>query len=81
MKLILKNHTEEYAAREIISAHIPKIKIELSDSIPETGDYVVSEVIYKNNAYTYNTTLSYMENLYTYFIDLFHCKILANIPI
>lgn len=55
MILILKNHNEEYAAREIIAAHIPKIKIEISDIIPENGDYVISELIIKDNEYIYST--------------------------
>ena len=57
MYLILKNHNEEYASREMITAHIPKIKIELTDTIPENGDYVISEVIYSNGKYKYTAAL------------------------
>ncbi len=57
MYLILKNHTEEYAAREMITAHIPKIKIEITDKIPEIGDYVISEVIYSDGKYNYTALL------------------------
>ena len=44
MKLILINNNEEYSAREMIAAHIPKIKIEISKTIPAGEDYVVSEI-------------------------------------
>lgn len=67
MKLILKNHDEEYAAREIIGAHIPKIKIELTSIIPDCGDYVVSEVIKKDNSFVYNTFLCLDGKVYTHF--------------
>lgn len=65
MKLILKNHNEEYAAREIIAAHIPKIKIELCHIIPEQGDYVISELIMLDNEYFYKATVFIEEKEYT----------------
>lgn len=57
MHLILKNHLEEYAAREMITAHIPKIKIEVTDTIPENGDCVVSELTVQDSTYKYNAVL------------------------
>lgn len=66
MKLILINHNEEYAAREIISAHIPKIKIEVTDTIPLCGDYVISEVSFKEDIYTYLSTLCMDGKTYTH---------------
>ena len=57
MHLILKNHLEEYAAREMITAHIPKIKIEVTDTIPENGDCVISELIVQDGSYKYNAVL------------------------
>lgn len=57
MHLILKNHPEEYAAREMITAHIPKIKIEVADTIPENGDCVISELIVQDGSYKYNAVL------------------------
>lgn len=57
MKLILKNHTEEYAAREIITAYLPKIKIELCDDIPPEEDYVLSAVSAGGSVCEYSSTL------------------------
>lgn len=66
MKLILINNPEEYAAREMISAHIPKIKIEICDFIPDSEDYIVSEIIKNNDSYSYNSKLQYKSCVYTY---------------
>lgn len=66
MKLILKNHNEEYAAREMISAHIPKIKIELTDIIPSDGDYIISEMLREEEWYVYRTTLFLYGETYSY---------------
>lgn len=66
MKLILLNHNEEYAAREMISAHIPKIKIELTETIPCHGDYLISEVHLKDDMYIYNASLALNDKRYTY---------------
>ncbi len=66
MKLILINHQEEYAAREMITSHIPKLKIEMSEIIPESGDYLVSELICGNDSIVYNTSLVLDGKTYTY---------------
>ncbi len=65
MYLILKNHQEEYAAREMIASHICKAKIEITDVIPETGDYVVSELTEDAGLYTYSCVLSLNSKEYT----------------
>lgn len=52
IKLII-NHAEEYAAREIITAYLPKIKIEVTDSVPAQGDYVQSTVTETNGEFEY----------------------------
>lgn len=57
MKLILKNHTEEYAAREIITSYLPKIKIEITDVFDKTEDYVISTLLENNREYVYDTLL------------------------
>ena len=44
MKLIFRNHNEEYAVKEILTAHIPKIKPDICDEIPEDEDYLLTEV-------------------------------------
>lgn len=62
MKLILINHNEEYAAREMITAYIPKIKIEVTTQIPVSGDYLVSA---KNENSTYCATLFLNGNTYS----------------
>ena len=55
IKLILKNHSEEYAAREMITAHIPKVKIEICDCVPDsTDDYVISSLEIKDGRYICN---------------------------
>ncbi len=66
MKLILINHSEEYAAREMITAHIPKIKIEIADIIPESGDYVVSSLDTSGSIYTYSAVLCLNGKKYEY---------------
>ena len=66
MYLILKNHLEEYAAREMISAHIPKIKIDIIDAIPENGDYVISELVSSENSYIYTAVLVIDSKKYKY---------------
>ncbi len=66
MNLILINHQEEYAAREMVTSHIPKLKIEISEIIPESGDYLVSELNYGNDGVMYNTTLALDGKTYTY---------------
>ena len=53
MKLILKNHTEEYAAREIITSYLPKIKIEIAETVDNSEDYTVSTLLNNNGEYTY----------------------------
>ena len=57
MKLILKNHTEEYAAREIITSYLPKIKIEICDDFVDGEDYVISSLSKANEEYVYDTLL------------------------
>jgi len=66
MKLILINNPEEYAAREMISAHIPKIKIEIAQEIPTDDDYVVSEIIEFSGKYEYTATLFFDGKEYSY---------------
>lgn len=66
MKIILINHNEEYAVREMISAHIPKIKIESDTIIPACGDYLVSEIINTENGINYSTLLSLNGKEYHY---------------
>jgi len=57
MKLILQNHAEEYAAREIITSYLPKIKIEIADSFDKSEDYTVSSLLHNNEEYVYSTLL------------------------
>lgn len=65
IKLILKNHSEEYAAREMITAHIPKVKIEICDFVPDsTEDYVISSLEIKDGSYVYTTVLNLSNKLY-----------------
>jgi len=64
MKLILKNHNEEYSAREIINAHIPKLKIEVCTTAKDGEDSVVSQLIEENGKYTYSTILTLNGNTY-----------------
>ena len=66
MELILRNHCEEYAAREMISAHIPKIKIEITNIVPEIGDYVLSELNEKSGVYIYSAIVRLAEKVYSY---------------
>ena len=58
MKLILRNHQEEYAAREMITSYLPKIKIEVTSSPEDSGDYVISTLHTEGENYTYESTVS-----------------------
>ncbi len=58
MKLILINHKEEYAAREIIAAYIPRIKFEITDIVPEDDDYAISSVKKIGEKFKYKAVLS-----------------------
>ncbi len=57
MKIILKNHNEEYAVREMISAHIPKIKLEVADSFLDNEDYCITELKKEKESYEYQAFL------------------------
>ena len=57
MKLILRNHTEEYAAREIIAAYIPRVKIEVSENAENGEDCAVSEVTENTGVFEYRARL------------------------
>lgn len=57
MKLIFRNHNEEYAVKEILTAHIPKIKPDICDEIPEDEDYLLTEVSKSGNDYYYKCEL------------------------
>lgn len=57
MKLILKNHDEEYAAREIITSYLPKIKIEVCSDFIDDDDYVISTLLKEKGEYIYDTLL------------------------
>ncbi len=65
MKLLLINTPEEYSAREMISAHIPKIKIEITDTIPTDEDYVISEISESDDYYTYTAKLFFKGQLFS----------------
>lgn len=59
MKICLVNHNERYAVCEIAMAYFPHTKFEDADTVPECGDYVVSELSYDGSIYSYITILSY----------------------
>lgn len=54
MFIILKNHSEEYAAREITNAYFPKLKITFSENCPENEDYILSEYAFDGESHTYS---------------------------
>ncbi len=66
MKIILENHNEEYAVREMISAHIPKIKLEVSDTIPSGEDYLYTKLTKEKESYVYSAFLFYDKKEYTF---------------
>ncbi len=66
MKLLLINNPEEYSAREMITAHIPKVKIEIVNSIPADEDYVISEICQESNEYIYKAVLCYNGKIFSY---------------
>ncbi len=59
MKICLINHNERYAVCEIAMAYFPRTKFEDSYAVPQSGDYVVSELREKGGMYHYITYLSF----------------------
>jgi len=57
MKLIFRNHNEEYAVKEMLTAHIPKIKPDICDEIPADEDYLFTEVSKSGDDFFYNCEL------------------------
>lgn len=53
MKIIIKNHCEEYALREIIYAIFPKEKLEFTSEIPMSDDYIFSQYIHEQGVHKY----------------------------
>ena len=53
MKVLLLNHNEEYAVREMIGAFFPKIQIEYVSTIPQGDDFILSEYVYSQNNHTF----------------------------
>ncbi len=58
MKVILIDHKEEYAIREIINAFFPKMSIEFVLDIPGDEDYVLSQHIQNSETHTYYAKVS-----------------------
>ncbi len=54
MIIILKNHNEEYAVREIVNAYFPKTKIVFSDEEPKESDYIISTYTFNGEMHTYS---------------------------
>lgn len=68
MKIVLINHSEEYAVREIVNAFYPKLKLNfcnLSD-ILTNQNYIISECIIANGKQTYKCTANIEECMYEY---------------
>ena len=57
--VILRGHDDRYALCEIISAFIPRVKLNVVEDIPAEGDYVLSELTEKNGACSYKTVIYY----------------------
>lgn len=57
MKLIINDKNIEYTAREIITAYIPRIKLELCDDIPQSEDYACANVLNDGENYIYKAVL------------------------
>jgi len=58
MKVILINHNEKYAVREMINAFFPKLSADFVSEVPCDDDYVLSECIYDSQKYIYNCKCS-----------------------
>ncbi len=68
MKVILINHQEEYAVREMVTAFFPKTLIEFIDEPPKNEDYILSQYSFSNNIHSYyceykNSAYSYSDTL------------------
>lgn len=57
--VILRGHDDRYALCEIISAFIPRVKLNVVQDVPNEGDYVLSELTEKNGACSYKTVIYY----------------------
>jgi len=66
MIIVLKNHSEEYAVREIVNAYFPKTKFTFSDAEPACEDFVVSSYNYKSGMHTYSARVSISGQTYDY---------------
>ena len=68
MKLILNQPKYEHLIREIITAYIPRLKIETTDEIPAHGDYTLVNVTENGKTTNYSATVcidgkSYSDNI------------------
>ena len=81
MKLIINDKSIEYTVREIIGEYIPKIKLELTQTIPKDEDYAYAQVLYDGTIYKYHGELSYMGKFKKISIhsDVFNKKIVSGI--
>lgn len=58
MKLLIDNKNIEYTVREIITAYIPRLKLEICDSIPTDGeDYVIASAFCECQKWIYKAVL------------------------
>lgn len=58
MKLILNKPKYEHLIREIITAYIPRLKIETTASVPSDDDYVLVNITEDDNITHYSATVS-----------------------
>ncbi|MBQ7901571.1 MAG: radical SAM protein, partial [Clostridia bacterium] len=57
MKLIINNPKYEHLTREIITAYIPKLKIETTDAVPEVEDYTQADIRKNGDCINYSVTV------------------------
>lgn len=63
INVLLRGHDDRYALCEIISAFIPRVKLQVVADIPAQGDYVISELTEKNGICSYKTVIYYKGQL------------------
>ena len=58
MKLIIDNSNIEYTVREIITAYMPRIKLEMTDMIPDNEDYIFASCTENTQSTVYKAVLN-----------------------
>lgn len=59
MKFIINTKDIEYTVREIVTAYMPRIKLEMTDAVPKEENYIVAQVYHEGENWLYKAELSF----------------------